>query len=62
MNTSNLLLWEGIVTQLAVLGVNSVKNIKALMADAGLDDIEIAKLTAKWDDLYSRVRTASGAS
>jgi hypothetical protein len=55
-----VLMWEGIITQLAPLGVKSFQAIRALMQDAGLDDATIAQLSVKWDDLYNRVKAASG--
>jgi len=57
---NNIMMWEGIVVQLASLGVSSVGKIKALMQDAGLDDEIIRQLTYKWDDLYDRVKAAAG--
>lgn len=57
---NSIMVWEGIITQLAALGVHSFASIKALMDDSGLDDATIASLTSKWNDLYNRVKTASG--
>lgn len=57
---NNVLLWEGIVTQLVAMGVKSFKTVKALMSDAGVDDATIAELSTKWDDLYDRVKRAAG--
>lgn len=57
---ANLLLWEGIITQLVSLGVKSYASVRTLMQDAGLDDATINALKPKWDDLYNRVKIASG--
>lgn len=57
---NQVLLWENLISQLAIMGVKSVETIKALMRDAGLDDATIQLLTSKWDDLYNRVKAASG--
>jgi hypothetical protein len=59
MNPANIMMWEGLLTQLASLGVTSYKSIKALQQDAGLDDATIEALKPKWDDLYNRVKAAS---
>lgn len=53
-------MWEGVITQLASLGVKSYQSIKALQQDAGLDDATIEALKPKWDNLYNRVKAAAG--
>jgi len=57
---NQFMMWEGLITQLAPLGVKSFTAIKALMQDAGLDDVTIEALKPKWDDLYNRVKAAAG--
>lgn len=61
LDPTKLLMWEGILTQLVSLGVSSISKVKALMSDAGLDDVTISQLTVKWDELYNRVKKASGS-
>jgi hypothetical protein len=56
----DIMMWEGIITQLVSLGVKSYATIKALQVDAGLDDATIEALKPKWDDLYNRVKAAAG--
>ena len=57
---ANILMWEGVIAQLISMGVKSWSSIKALMVDAGLDDVTILALEPKWNELYDRVKEASG--
>lgn len=60
ITADQILMWEGIATQLFSMGVRSFNVIKAAMADAGADDATIAGLQSKWDLLVNDVRRAAG--
>lgn len=57
---NQLLVWQGIATQLVGMGVKTFAVIKAAMTDAGADDATIAALQPKWDALVNDVRRAAG--
>jgi hypothetical protein len=60
VTVDQILVWQGIVTQLVGMGVKSFTAVKAVMQDAGADDATIAALQPKWDALVDDVRRAAG--
>lgn len=52
-------MWQGIITQAAAAGVRSWGVIKALLADAGVDDATVAALAPKWDALVDDIKRAA---
>ena len=62
VTVDQILVWQGIATQLFGMGVKSFSVIKAAMKDAGADDAAIAALQPKWDALVADVRRAAGKS
>jgi len=59
MDPNTLILWEGLITMAAAMGVKSYNVIKAMLQDAGADDATITALQPKWDTLTNDIRRAS---
>lgn len=60
LTPDQILMWQGIATQLISMGVRSFSVIRAAMADAGNDDAQIAQLQPHWDALVTDVKRAAG--